>query len=126
MESERLSDLVSWPLLALGIVLTLIGVSPLLSAAAIMAGLMPKPETMQIGGMFLSAAFFLATGLPALFSFVLREKASSRRLARVAGGLLLIFALAFPFTLAINVPFFIPLFFYVSGATGIWALLRSK
>lgn len=126
MESERLSDLVSWPLLVQGIVLTLIGVSPLLTAAAIMAGLMPEPETMQIGGMLLSASFFLVTGLPALFSFILRRKASSRALARVAGVLLLIYALAFPFTLAMDVPFFIPLFFYVSGATGIWALLRSK
>jgi hypothetical protein len=126
MESERLNDLVVWPLLVAGSVLTLIGLSPLLTALAVLAGIMPAPEGMQVKRMLLSAAFFLLTGLPALLSFVLREKPFSFMLCRVAGVLLLIFALIFPFTLALNVPFFIPLFFYLIGATGIWVLLRNR
>jgi hypothetical protein len=125
MESERL-NIVVWPLLVAGSVLTLIGLSPLLTALAVLAGIMPAPEGMQVKGMLLSAAFFLLTGLPALLSFVLREKPFSFMLCRVAGVLLLIFALIFPFTLALNVPFFIPLFFYLIGATGIWVLLRNR
>ncbi len=126
MAPERLKGHVSYPLLALGILLTISGLLPLISMLAMLGGLVERQETMQPWAVLLNSVFFLVTGLSALMAFFKRRQASSLRWARIAGSLLLLFALAFPFAVGLDLPFLIPLLLYLCGATGIWALLRSR
>ena len=123
---QQVKASVRYPLLIVGSILAVVGLSPLITALLIITHIVPQPETMRLSGMFLSATFFLSVALPSLLVFFLRKRPVAGKLVYVAGTLLLMFGIAFPFLLAMNLPFFIPLSFYLCAATGIWVLLRNK
>lgn len=115
------------PLYVVGGLLTLLGVSPLIGLLLVKTSLIAAPENFRPVGALTSAIFFLIVGLPTLLSAVFASHQFSSRLSQISGHLIaIIFGLSFPITLTMNLPFFIPLLFYVIAATGIWVVLQNK
>ncbi|MBW7858184.1 MAG: hypothetical protein H3C43_07830 [Leptonema sp. (in: Bacteria)] len=127
LDSNSMKLRVLIPLLVMGGLLTLLGLSPLIGFLFVSSGLIPAPENFRPVGAISSAIFFLSVGLPALFSGIFYRRSFAARLSRIAGALIaIIFGISFPITLTMNLPFFIPLLFYAIAATGIWVVLQNK